>query len=241
MKRLVGWTLGKQKLADRDMLEAIPDYLQRVDMFRDLSREEISALFEGVMLRQCPAGTVLFTPDHPSEQLFVLKEGQVELYRLTPGGKRLLTRRIGPNTVFGEMGLLGQSLQGCFAEATEDSLVCVATREDIQRLLTRRPDVALRLLESIGTRLKLLEERLEQAMFSPVRTRLARFLLSSAGPNGVVHGYTHAQIGDAIGALRQTVTEALGQMQSQGLVEVKHRWIKLKDLTQLEVLAGKGR
>lgn len=240
MKRFMSWTLGKPKLPDRDMLEVIPDYLQRVDIFRDLSREEISALFEGVMLRQCPAGTVFFTPDHPSEQLFILKEGQVELYRLTPGGKRLLTRRIGPSTVFGEMGLLGQSLQGCFAEATEDSLVCIATREDIQRLLTRRPDVSLRLLESIGSRLKLLEERLEQAMFSPVRTRLARFLLSNASPHGVVQGYTHAQIGDAIGALRQTVTEALAQMQSEGLVEVRHRWIKLKDLTQLEVLAGEG-
>ncbi len=210
-------------------------------LYPTISREEVSALFEGVTLRQCPAGTVFFTPDHPSEQLFILKEGQVELYRLTPGGKRLLTRRIGPSTVFGEMGLLGQTLQGCFAEATEDSLVCIATREDIQRLLTRRPDVVLRLLESIGNRLKLLEERLEQAMFSPVRTRLARFLLSSASPNGVVQGYTHAQIGDAIGALRQTVTEALGQMQSQGLIEVRHRWIKLKDLAQLEVLAGEGR
>jgi CRP/FNR family transcriptional regulator len=113
----------------------VAEYLQRVDIFRDLSREEIEALFHGVMLRDCSTGTVFFTPEDSSERLFILKEGQVELYRLTVDGKRLVTRRIGPGTIFGEMGLLGQTLHGCFAEATENSLVCVATRDHILRVL----------------------------------------------------------------------------------------------------------
>jgi CRP-like cAMP-binding protein len=207
-------------------------------MFKDLSLQEIEALFAGVMLRECSPGTVFFAPEDSSEQLFILKAGQVELYRLTVEGKRLVTRRIGPGTIFGEMGLLGQSLQGCFAEATEPSLVCVATRDDILRILQARPEVMLRLLEVIGNRLSLLEGRLEQAVFSPVKVRVANFLLANLDPaTGAVAGYSHAEIGDTIGALRQTVTETLNEMASRGLLAVGRREIRVTNHQRLEEMA----
>lgn len=216
----------------------VAEYLQQVQVFQDLTREEIEALFKGVMVRECKRGTVFFTPEDPSERLFILKEGQVDLYRLTGNGKRLVMRRIGPGTVFGEMGILGQSMQGCFAEAVEPSLVCVATREDVLKLLKQRPDVTMRLLEAIGNRLQLIEERLEQATFSPVRVRLALFLLAHADPStGLVAGYTHAEIGDIIGALRQTVTETLRELERQGLVEVGHKRVRVLDRGTLEAIA----
>ena len=208
----------------------VAEYLQKVDIFKDLSREEVEELFRGVMLRECTTGTVFFTPDDTSERLFILKEGQVDIYRLTPGGKRLVTRRVGPGTIYGEMGLLGQTLQGCFAEATADTLVCVATRDDLLRLFQDRPDVMLRLLETLGKQLRVLEERLEHAVFSPVKVRLANFLLANIDPSaGVVAGYTHAEIGDTIGALRQTVTETLSEMQDRQFVEVGHKQIRVID------------
>jgi len=197
--------------------------------------DQLEVLFKGVMLRECTPGTVFFTPDDPGERLFALKEGHVELYRLTPDGKRLVTRHIGPGTVFGEMGLLGQSMQGCFAEASESSLVCVATRDDVLRVIRERTDVVLRLLEALGNRIRLLEEQLEQAAFSPVRVRLASFLLANADPaTGVFAGHTQADIGDSIGAMRQTVSEALSEMQREGLIQVDHRSIRIINREALE-------
>ena len=80
---------------------AIAEYLQQVDVFKDLTREEIEALFEGVMVRECTRGTVFFTPEDPSQRLFILKEGHADIYQLTLEGKRLVTRRIEPGTIFG--------------------------------------------------------------------------------------------------------------------------------------------
>lgn len=217
---------------------SVAAYLQKVDVFKDLTKEQIETLFHGVMLRECASGTIFFSPDEPSERLFILKEGHVDIYRLTSSGKRLVTRRLGPGTIFGEMGLLGQTMQGCFAEATGNTLVCIATKEDVVQLFKERPDVSLRMLEAVGRRLKLLEERLEQAVFSSVKARLASFLLANADPTtGVLEGYTQAEIGDTIGALRQTVTETLSEMQGEGLIEVGHKKIRMKDRSQLEELA----
>jgi CRP-like cAMP-binding protein len=87
----------------------------------------------------------------------------------------------------------------------------------------------------------MLEGRLEQAIFSPVRARLARFLQANADPaTGLVKGYTHAEIGDTIGALRQTVTGALSEMQTQGLIEVGHKQVRIINRQGLEEMALRG-
>lgn len=238
MQRIFGRGRRRARSGGKGASLPVSEYLQRVYMFKDLSPQEIETLFTGVMLRECSPGTVFFTPEDSSERLFILKTGQVELYRLTVDGKRLVTRRIGPGTIFGEMGLLGQSLQGCFAEATGPSLVCVATRDDILRILQARPEVMLRLLEVIGNHLSLLEGRLEQAVFSPVKVRVANFLLANLDPaTGVVTGYSHAEIGDTIGALRQTVTETLNGMASQDLLVVGRKQIRITNKQRLEELA----
>jgi CRP/FNR family cyclic AMP-dependent transcriptional regulator len=238
MMRMVPW--GRNRRNNRSDSPTLPvaDYLRKVGIFQDLSREEIEHLFQGTVIKEYAPGTVFFTPDDSSERVFILKLGRVEVYRLTASGKRLVTRRIGPGTIFGEMGLLGQTLQGCFAEATENSLVCLATRDDILQLLRKRPDIALRLLDSVGSRLKSLEDRLEDAVFSPVKVRLTRFLLSSLDPaDNSISGYTQAEIGDAIGALRQTITEVLGDLEAQGLIEVGRKQIRVMNRPALEEIA----
>lgn len=203
-------------------------YLSDMDVFKDLSQLETEALFEGMLVRECQRGTVFFTSDESTEQVFVLKSGEVQLYRLDINGQRLLIRRVGPGTIFGEMGLMGETVHGCFAEAVQDSLVCIAGRDEMFQLLRRKPEVALRVLEIVGGRLKTLERRLERLALSPVSARLADLLLTLARPDtGEVVGYSHADLGAMIGAGRQSVTETLGTMKAEGLVATSHKRVRI--------------
>jgi CRP/FNR family transcriptional regulator, cyclic AMP receptor protein len=238
MLKALYWRSGNSKAKEESRLIAKVDYLQQVNVFKDLTREEIERVGREFPMQECATGTLFFTPEEPAERLFILKEGQVELYRLTASGKKLVTRRLGPGSIFGEMGLMGQSMHGEFAEATEDALVCTATRDDVLRVLREHPDVAVRLLEAIGGRVRVLEERLEHAVFSPVAVRLANFIVANADPRaGTVAGLTHAEIGDIIGALRQTVTETLSKWRDEGLITVGHKRIQIKDWDGLREVA----
>jgi CRP-like cAMP-binding protein len=205
------------------------------DIFRGMEPSQLGLFFENTQVENYPIGTTLFTPDESSERLFILKRGRVAIYRLTKNGRRLVTRQILPGSVFGVMGLVGQTLQGSFAEATEDSEICTITRDDVFALLKKRPDIALRTLEIVGNRLRLLEERLIEAVYSPIRVRLAHFLLSNADPSsGLLTNFTHEEIGDNIGAVRQSVTETLGIMQKQRLIVISPRQIQIIDRHGLE-------
>lgn len=217
----------------------VSEYLKALEMFRDLPAVDIEEFAHTLTMRECTTGTVFFAPEDASERLFILKTGQVDLYRLNAEGKRMVLARLKPMAIFGEMGLLGQTMHGCFAESMTPSLVCVATREEVMALLRQHPDVALKLMEAVGTRLRAVEERLASIALSPVPVRLATVLLSQMAPETrEVSGFTHAEFGDMIGALRQTVSETLASMQRDGIVEIGHKSIRVLDEERLRELTA---
>ena len=209
--------------------------LYKAEPPKRIESTELGLFFDNVETQYYPAGTVLFTPEDSGERLYILRQGLVDLFQITLSGKRLVTRQILPGSVFGIMGLVGQSVQGNFAEATEDSAICVITREDVFETLKQHPDITLRLLEIVGRRLHLIEGRLMEIAYSPVRVRLAHFLLTNAdSASGVLNNLTHEEIGDTIGAVRQTVTETLGLLRNQGLIQTKPKWIRMINRHGLE-------
>lgn len=195
---------------------------------RRIEAKEFGLFFDNVEEKTYPAGTMLFTPEETGEKLFILRQGWVDLFRVTRSGKRLVTRKIFPGSVFGDMGLLGQTTRGDYAETIEDSIIGSVTREDILKILKLHPEICLRLLEVVGTRLRLIEERLLEASYSPVRVRIAHFLLTNSDPaTGIVANFTHEEIGDIIGAARQTVTETLNLLKNQGLVFIEPKKLRV--------------
>ena len=217
---------------------SVTEYVGRADIFRGLSLEELESLSRGVVVREFPATTVLYGPEEVDDKVFILLAGRVDLYRLTPGGKRLITRRVRPGSIFGETALLGQVPQGAFAEAAKGSLVCEVTRKRMLQVTARHPEVAERVLLATYDHLEQLEERLEHASFSPVKVRLAHFLLANIDSNnGVVAGLMQEEIEDSIGALRQTVTETLSELQRLGLVKVGYKRITVVKLDELEEMS----
>lgn len=99
-------------------------------------------------MQTCRAGRVFYTPGETGEALFILKKGRVQLYRMSPEGRKLVIARLEPICFFGEMSCVGQGMYNTFAEATEDSLICTMSRHDVERLLLSKPQVAVRILEA---------------------------------------------------------------------------------------------
>ena len=74
-----------------------------------------------------------------------------------------------------------------------------------------------------------------EAVYSPVMVRLASFLLSHADSiSGELPEVTHEEIGNTIGAVRQTVTKTLAVMRKQGLVDTGPRRIRIVDRRGIE-------
>ncbi|MGI8483071.1 MAG: Crp/Fnr family transcriptional regulator, partial [Thermomicrobiales bacterium] len=214
-----------------------PDYLRNMDIFAPLSPTERTWLLESTTMITCERGRVFYTPLDAGEVVFILKRGKVILYRLGADGRKLVIATLGPHTVFGEMGLIGQRMYGCYAEATEDCLLCVLSRSELKGLVRRNPEVGLLMLAEVEQRLQEREAELEALAFHDLPTRLAALLLQEAGADGMVCGYTHQDLAERLGTYRETVSQLLGRFRYEDLVAIKPKQIQLLDADGLRAYA----
>jgi CRP-like cAMP-binding protein len=215
------------------------DHLSEVDLFRDLSERDMAELDRLTTITAVPRGRVFYEPEDVSQVLFLIREGRVQIYRISPEGKKLVIATLGPGALFGEMALLGQQMHNAFAEALEDCQIFVMSRADLERLILNKPSVGRRVLETTGKRLRDAEKRLEDMAFKGIPARLASLLIRLAAEQGSdeVVGLTHQDLAETVGTYRETATQVLNDMKADGLIEIGRKRIKILDRERLEALA----
>jgi CRP/FNR family cyclic AMP-dependent transcriptional regulator len=215
------------------------DYLRKIDVFQSLSTAEMQEMDRTTTMSTCRRGKIFYQPEDTSEVLFILKKGHVQLYRLSPEGKKLVVATIGPGTIFGEMAIIGQGMQNTFAEAVDDCLLCVMSRHDVERLILSKPAVALHFMEVMADRLRRAEARLEEMAFKSIPARLATLLLHLRQEQGdCISGYTHQDLAEAIGTYRETTTQTLNEFKARELIEIGRKRIDIINPTGLEEVAA---
>jgi CRP-like cAMP-binding protein len=222
--------------------------LSLVDIFEPLSEEEIERLNGQLPDRRLEGGEIFYGPHDRSERLFLLQKGKIRIFRTTPEGRELTLAVVEAGTVFGEMALTGQQLEGAYAQAMEPSQVSTMAREDLERLVLEKPEVGLKIMQVLSERLRRYETRLEDVTMKDVRSRLAGIIVILVESEGVRTGtgyripahYTHERLGTMIGANRVAVTRAFGLLQDEGVVELRRRLIFVSDIEALRRSAGYG-
>lgn len=213
------------------------DFLRQIDIFRDLTQADMGELDAATRMTTARKGKVIYHQEDTAEGLFLLKAGRVRLFRIAPSGKKLDLAVIEPGTFFGEMPLLGERMRNASAEAIEDCTLCVMSQRDVERLILAKPRVGLRMLETVGRRLAQAEARLEDLAYRSVRARLASVLLRLDREGGAeIEGLTHQDLGDMVGAYRETITKILDELERNGVVELARRRIAVRDRARLATL-----
>jgi CRP/FNR family cyclic AMP-dependent transcriptional regulator len=226
-------------------LEEEVQVVSTVEILGPLSEEEIRELLRQTPDTHLQSGETFYTPEDATEKLFILKKGRVRIFK-TSDGRELTLTEIEPGTVFGEMALTAQRLQGAYAEAIEPSILVSMRRSDLERIIEEKPQVGIQLINLLSQRLRSYEERMEDLTLKEVPARLANLILLLCEGEGVMtrteikipHHYTHERLGTMIGANREAVTRAFTKLQDEGAVELKRRLIHIKDIEALRRAAG---
>jgi CRP-like cAMP-binding protein len=211
--------------------------LSAIEIFQDLTEEEFNEVDQATKMSTSKSGRVFYTPEETGEVLFLLKNGRVQLYRLSPDGKKLVVAVLERGSVFGEMSLVGQGMHNTFAEAIEDSTLCVMSKADVERLILTKPKVAMRIMHAMAQRLIEAEGQLEDIAFKSIPARLASLLLKLTDQetaSSVVKGYTHQDLAEMLGTYRETTTQTLNDFKGRGWIDIGRKHIEILDREALQ-------
>ena len=214
-----------------------PNRTAAPDLFQGFDAEEMREVERVTTTRTFKRGDVLYMPGETGEALFLLRSGAVQIYRMSPEGRKLVIAQLLPFSFFGEMSCIGQGMYDTFAEVVEDSTIVTMNCAVLNRLLVTKPEVARRILEAFGRRVLDAERQLEETVFKGIPARVAALLIRES-KGEAVDGLTHQDIAERLGVYRETATNALNELKAAGLIEIGRKHIRLLDRERLERIAG---
>ena len=219
------------------MAEDVEIVLRKTPLFASLTEAEMRALAARVSKRHFQRGELLFGEGDPCTGLFLVASGKIRIFKLSAAGREQVLAVEGPGSSFAELPVFDGGNYPAAASALEDANVLFISRKDFQNFCREHPDVALKVIAVVGSRLRRLVGIIEELSFTTVRQRLIAVVLRLAEAGGRpskegVHlelTKSHQDLAAELGTVRELVSRNLSRLQAEGFLEVDGRKIIIKD------------
>lgn len=208
-----------------DDLTAV-ELLKSVPLFSDLEGEELERFSQVAVPRTFPAGTRVFHEGDSSDACYIVKDGSFRVTREHSDGRAITLATLGPGEIFGELAMLDGDRRSASAEALTDGELLALPAGDVRALLSRHPEIALKLVAGLVRRLRAANVRISRQSFQTVPSRVAGILvqLSREARDGNGNGeemtirMNQTDLAQLAGTSRESVSRFLAELERAGVV-----------------------
>jgi CRP/FNR family transcriptional regulator len=216
--------------------------LKRVAIFSGLSEQEFAFLTSHLLHRKYGAGELIFGEGDPCAGLYVVQSGNVRIFKSSASGREQVLSIDGPGSSIAELPVFDGGSYPASAQAVSNSTLLFFSRQDFQALCLQHPQVALKVLRVIGSRLRRLVGIIEELSFTTVRHRLIALLVRLGKAEGKRNGdaitltlpANNSELAAQIGTVRELVSRNLSRLQAEGMIQVDNRKLEILSLKRLE-------
>src|SRR5699024_1618391 len=205
-------------------------------IFNHLEVEQMNEVMQVVKSRSFKKGEILYHAGDAANALHIVNRGQVKIYRLSESDKEQMLRILMPAHFTGELALFQEESHEAYAEATQDTHICMIRDEDFQKLLVKYPTISLKVLEEFSSRLDRSEQQTTRVATEKVETRLALFIaeLAETDQDRVHLPMSKKDLASYLGTTPETLSRRLAEFEEEGLIKMKgQREIVIQDLDGL--------
>jgi CRP/FNR family transcriptional regulator len=216
--------------------------LANVPVFEDLAGPELTRIADVAVPRRFESGQVVFREGDASDTCYVVSSGHARATRSHTDGRSITLATFGPGDFFGELAMFDDERRSATVEAIDDLHTCAILGGDMRRLLREHPEIAVKLVTTLGRRLRAANERLARQSFQTVQSRVAQVvarLAADAQREGapareVQLKVTQAEIAELAGCSRESASRFLAVLERAGVVEQGRGRLTVHDPPALE-------
>jgi len=180
-------------------------------------------------------GQVIYNQDQPSTSIYLVIDGKVKVCRVAQDGRQVVVDIYHADDFFGESAFLNSPTRDEQALALESTKVMTWTASEIEDMMTRRPRLAIALLQILVQRSIEFGHRIESFSVDNIARRLARTLVrfserlgqNSADGSVQMMPFTHELLSQYVGTSREIVTHYMNQFRRQGYLRYSRKGILL--------------
>ena len=202
-----------------------------------LDEAELAELANLVVERRFNSGEFIFWDGDTPDWFYIVAKGQVKALKHSTQGKEFIIAFFGPGEMFGEVAVFENKPYPASAQSTMETRVLGIRRQDFLSFLTRRPEVAMRIISVLGGRLRDAQNRLRDLAGERVEQRLARTLLMLNSKLGSTLPFTRQDIADMAGTTTETSIRFMSQLKNRGIIRSTRGKIIIIDRDKLVLLS----
>ncbi len=217
-------------------------YLRDHKLFWTLSMSQIKQLCIITGFKKAKKGEIIYFSSSDVPRVFLLKKGNIKIVAVDEDGNETIKDIIQKGDLFGELTLENDVNSNEYAKAlTDDIIICSFLLSDFENLLLQNPSLALSYTKFVGLKMKRIKNSYANLISKDAKTRLYQFLKDWAEREGkrtenrvVIENYlTQNDMAQIICTSRQTATQLLNEMETNGLLYYNRKEIIIEDITKL--------
>ena len=215
-------------------------FLANIPLFRELPPADLERIAAHTRQVRALRGQILFHRGEQADGFYVVVYGQVKLSFVSARGNEKVVDVRGPGQSFGEAVMFMEHPAVVTAHVLNDSLLLHIPRATVFEELERDPRFARRMLAGLSRRLHYLMGELESASMQFGSQRLVTYLLndcrSALGNDNVLEvtlPTSKGEVASRLNLTRQHFSRLLRELSAEGLIEVRGRSIRIRDLDRL--------
>jgi len=202
------------------------DLLSHVPVFETLGPRDLTAVAAVTVPRSFDAGHVIFREGDQSDTCYIVRNGHARAIREHGDGRTLTLAHFGPGDIFGELAMFDDERRSATIETLDPVDVIAVLGADMRRLLKEHPDISVKLVISLGRRLREANERIARQSFQTVQSRVAGVLgqlvaqaqAEGAGERNVLVIVTQSDVAQLAGSSRESASRFLAVLERAGVV-----------------------
>jgi CRP/FNR family transcriptional regulator len=200
--------------------------LAQVPVFETLAPAQLTRVAAVAVPRSFAARHVIFREGDASDTCYIVRIGHARAIRAHGDGRTITLAHFGPGDIFGELAMFDDERRSATVETLERLEAIAVLGPDMRRLLREHPDIAVKLVISLGRRLREANERIARQSFQTVQSRVAGVLgqlVVQAQGEGAAEGdvlvtVTQADVAKLAGSSRESASRFLAVLERAGVV-----------------------
>jgi len=213
-------------------------------MFGGLDERMFDTLIGRAHRQRFARGETIFLQGDPVHACFIVIDGWVKLYRLTPSGDEAVVAVFTRGQSFAEAAVFSSGKYPVTGEAATDVMLLAIPRDVLIEQIHRSPEIGLAMLASTSLHLQMLVQQIEQLKAHTGPQRVAEFLVSMChGRTGrctIGLPYDKALIAGRLGMKPESLSRAFQRLRAQG-VTIDQSTAQITDVECLERYANEER
>ncbi len=203
--------------------------LSGLQIFANLAHGHLQKLEEITQEISLAKGAQLFRPGDPSRGFYVVRDGTIRVYGMSPQGKEITQEIAGQNDAFAVASIFSDTYH-CFAEALKDSHVYLIKKKEFLYLVTTDKEFAIAWMRMLSLMVISLRRRLVDLALKSPKARIADYILLLAemqGSRSVALPVPRKELATFLGMTHETFYRTAKELEHANLVHFSGQTVEI--------------